>query len=144
VTTTDIPFDISTDPGRLDVDRVHRWLSTDAYWALGRSRDTVERAIAGSVNYGAYAPDGTQVAYARAVTDLATFGWLCDVYVEPASRRRGLATRLVETVRDQLVGLGVRRLLLATADAHGLYARLGFTPLADPGRWMELRPQAGE
>jgi predicted GNAT family acetyltransferase len=143
VTTTDA-FDISTDPARLDLDRVHRWLSTDAYWALGRSRETVERAVAGSVNCGAYAPDGTQVAYARAVTDRATFGWLCDVYVDPAWRRRGLAIRLVETVRDHLLGLGVRRLLLATADAHGLYARLGFTPLADPGRWMELRPQDSE
>ena len=147
MTTTDgfdVSLDISMDPARLDVDRVHRWLSTDAYWALGRSRETVERAIAGSVNYGAYAPDGTQVAYARAVTDRATFGWLCDVYVDPAWRRRGLGVRLVETVRDHLLGLGVRRLLLATADAHGLYARLGFTPLAEPGRWMELGAQVSE
>jgi GNAT superfamily N-acetyltransferase len=93
--------------------------------------------VAGSLNYGAYAPDGHQVAFTRAVTDRATFAWICDVYVDHAARGRGLATWLVGTACDHLRGLGVRRLLLATADAHGIYARLGFTPLLEPGRWME-------
>ena len=133
-------YELSTDPGRLDLDLVHRWLSTDAYWALGRSRDTVERAVAGSLNFGVFRPhDGRQVAYARVVTDSATFAWLCDVYVDRAERGRGLGTWLVGAVRDKLAASGVRRVLLATQDAHGVYAGLGFTPLAEPDCWMEYR-----
>ncbi|MGR6316739.1 GNAT family N-acetyltransferase [Micromonospora soli] len=131
-------YQISTDPARLDLDRVHHWLSTDAYWALGRGRDTVERAFAGSVGFGVYRPeDGRQVAVARAVTDGATFGWLCDVYVDRAERGRGLGTWLAGAVRDHLAELGVRRIVLATDDAHGVYAKVGFTPVA-ADRWMEL------
>nr|WP_202435736.1 GNAT family N-acetyltransferase [Streptomyces sp. SID7834] len=124
----------------MDVARVHRWLSTDAYWALGRTREHQERMIAGSLNFGAYEVDsGEQAAYARVVTDHASFAWICDVYVDPAARGHGLGTRLVATVRDRLAPLGVRRFLLATKDAHGVYAKLGFTPLPDPGMWMSLR-----
>ncbi|WP_422772851.1 GNAT family N-acetyltransferase [Plantactinospora sp. WMMC1484] len=131
-------YQLSDDPGRLDVDRVHRWLSTDAYWALGRPRELLLRAIDGSTAYGVYAPDGEQVAFARVVTDGATFGWLCDVYVQPAARGRGLARWLVGVVRDRLDRLGVRRILLTTWDAHGVYAEVGFTALTNPGQWMEL------
>jgi GNAT superfamily N-acetyltransferase len=131
-------YEISTDPDRLDLDLVHRWLSTDAYWAIGRPREVVARAAAGSLLFGVYAPAGTQVAIARVVTDSATFAWLCDVYVDRAERGRGLGSWLVYAVRDELQARGVRRILLATADAHGVYARAGFTPLAEPGRWMEL------
>ena len=131
-------YQISTDPDRLDLDRVHRWLSTDAYWALGRDRATVDRAFAGSLGFGVYRPgDGAQAAVARVVTDRATFAWLCDVYVDPAERGRGLGTWLAGAVRDHLAELGVRRILLATADAHGVYAKVGFGPV-DPDRWMEL------
>jgi len=132
-------YEISADPARLDVPRIHRWLSTDAYWALGRPLDRQEAAIAGSLNFGAYDPaTGEQHAYARVVTDLATFAWLCDVYVDPAARGKGLGTALVAAVRDHLAPHGLRRVLLATADAHGVYAKLGFTPLADPSKWMTL------
>jgi len=118
---------------------LHHWLSTDAYWALGRSRDVMVRAVAASINYGLYRPGGGRlVGYTRAVTDQATFAWLCDVYVERGSRGAGLGGWLVSTVRDDLSARGVRRILLATADAHGIYARLGFTALTDPARWMEL------
>ncbi|WP_330176707.1 GNAT family N-acetyltransferase [Streptomyces sp. NBC_01498] len=135
-------YDISTDPARLDAGRIHRWLSTDAYWALGRSRDTQDRAIAGSLNFGAYdSASGEQVAYARVVTDHATFAWLCDVYVDPAARGEGLGTRLVTAVRDHLAPLGLRRLMLATEDAHGVYEKVGFQSLADPARWMSMDPQ---
>lgn len=134
-------YTLTTDPRRLDLDRVHSWLSTDAYWALGRPRDVVERGFAGSLGFGVYRPDGVQVAVARAVTDAATFAWLCDVYVDRAERGRGLGTWMVGAVRDELAARGVRRVLLATADAHGVYAKLGFAPLADADRWMELRPQ---
>ncbi|GIJ47360.1 N-acetyltransferase [Virgisporangium aliadipatigenens] len=132
-------YTLDTDPGRLDLDRIHHWLSTDAYWALGRSRDTVERAIAGSLNFGLYDPAGTQVGYARAVTDSATFAWLCDVYVERGSRGTGLGTWFVGAACAHLRDLGPRRILLATKDAHGVYAKHGFTPLVDPGMWMEYR-----
>lgn len=129
---------LSTDPDRLDLDLVHRWLSTDAYWAIGRARETVDRAFAGSIGFGVYRPgDGRQVAVARVVTDRATFAWLCDVYVDPAERGRGLGTWLAGAVRDHLAELGVRRILLATADAHGVYAKVGFAPVV-ADRWMEL------
>lgn len=128
---------LCTDPARLDLDLVHRWLSTDAYWALGRDRETVARAFANSLPFGVYRPeDGGQVAVARVVTDGATFAWLCDVYVDPAQRGRGLGTWLAVTVRDHLTTLGVRRIMLATEDAHGVYAKAGFAPLADAQRWM--------
>ena len=126
----------STDPHLLDVDSIHRWLSTDAYWALGRRRDVVARAIEHSLNVGAYAEDGSMVGYARVVTDRATFAWLCDVYVDPAGRGAGIGTALVEAVIAELDALGVRRSLLATKDAHGLYARFGYTR-PDPELYLE-------
>ena len=127
--------EVSTDVDRLDPGLVHRWLSEDAYWALGRPRDVMDRAIAGSLNFGAYA-DGRQVGYARVVTDGALFAWLCDVYVDPAARGRGVGTALVAAVDATLTDLGVRRALLATEDAHSLYAPFGFEPLPDQHRWL--------
>jgi GNAT superfamily N-acetyltransferase len=126
---------VSTDDTLLDVDTLHRWLSTDAYWAIGRAREVVERAVAGSLNFGAY-DDGRMVGYARVVTDRATFAWLCDVYVDPSARGLGVGVALVEAVDATLTQLQVRRALLATADAHGLYARFGFEPMSEPERWM--------
>lgn len=132
-------YEISADQARLDVPRIHRWLSTDAYWALGRPLSKQEAAIAGSLNFGAYHREtGEQHAYARVVTDRATFAWLCDVYVDPAARGQGLGTALVAAARDHLAPYGLRRIMLATADAHGVYAKLGFEPLADPDKWMAL------
>lgn len=133
-------YEISPDPSRLDAARIHHWLSTDAYWALGRTRGQQDRAIAGSLNFGAYdRASGTQAGYARVVTDHASFAWVCDVYVDPEARGHGLGTRLVTAVRDHLAPLGVRRFLLATKDAHGVYAKLGFEPLAEPDMWMALQ-----
>jgi len=132
-------YEISTDAARLDRERVHRWLSTDAYWALGRPREKQEAAIDGSLNFGVYdTASGEQTAYARVVTDRATFAWLCDVYVDPSVRGKGIGTALVGTVREHLRPYGVRRILLATHDAHGVYAKLGFAPLETPGHWMAL------
>jgi GNAT superfamily N-acetyltransferase len=127
---------VSTDPGLLDVARIHRWLSEDAYWSLGRTRDVVERSIEHSLNFGAYADSGEQVGYARVVTDHATFAWLCDVYVDPSARGTGVGTALLDAVTAQLSPLGLSRTLLATADAHSLYERYGFKPLAHPARFM--------
>lgn len=134
------PYEISTDPARLDRALVHRWLATDAYWALGRSREQQDTAIDNSLNFGVYAPDpgGRQVAYARVVTDRATFAWLCDVYVARGARGAGVGSGLVAAVRDHLAPYGLRRILLATGDAHGVYAKFGFAPLADPSQWMAL------
>ncbi|MEW1614702.1 MULTISPECIES: GNAT family N-acetyltransferase [unclassified Streptomyces] len=134
-------YEIDTDPGRLDVGLVHHWLSTDAFWALGRTRDTVERSILGSLNFGVYGPDGAQVAYARVVTDRATFAWLCDVYVAPAHRGRSLGIRLATAVRDHLAPYGLKRTMLATVDAHELYAKIGFVPVPDPELLMMLSPE---
>ncbi|MGW7279567.1 GNAT family N-acetyltransferase [Streptomyces sp. NPDC054844] len=132
-------YEISTDPDRIDAGRVHHWLSTDAYWALGRSREKQDRAIEGSLNFGVYdAVSGEQVAYARVVTDRATFAWLCDVYVDPSVRAKGLGTALVAAVRERLLPDGMRRILLATHDAHGVYEKLGFTALDRPDQWMAL------
>ena len=132
-------YEISDDPDRVDVGRVHHWRSTDAYWALGRPREKQEGAIRGSLNFGVYEEgSGEQVAYARVVTDRATFAWLCDVYVDPSARGKGLGTALVAAVREHLRPYGLRRILLATHDAHGVYAKLGFEPLAKPDQWMAL------
>ncbi|HEY8984180.1 MAG TPA: GNAT family N-acetyltransferase [Streptomyces sp.] len=133
-------YEISHDTDRVDAERVHRWLSTDAYWALGRAREKQDAAIAGSLNFGVYEEgSGEQVAYARVVTDRATFAWLCDVYVDPGVRGKGIGTSLVAAVRAHLEPLGVRRIMLATHDAHGVYAKLGFAPLEKPDLWMLLQ-----
>lgn len=130
-------YEFSSDPARLDAALVHHWLSTDTYWAAGRSRDKQDRAIAGSLNFGAYdTRSGAQVAYARVVTDRVTFAWLCDVYVARVARGKGIGTALVAAVRDQLAPYDVRRILLATADAHEVYGKAGFRPLTEPAKWM--------
>jgi GNAT superfamily N-acetyltransferase len=132
-------YEISTEADRLDVDRIHRWLSTDAYWAMGRPREKQERAIAASLNFGVYdGASGEQVAYARVVTDGATFAWLCDVYVDRSVRGKNIGTAMVGAVRDHLEPYGLRRVLLATHDAHGVYEKLGFRELARPDHWMAL------
>ncbi|MET9802134.1 GNAT family N-acetyltransferase [Streptomyces sp. NPDC006368] len=132
-------YELSTDPARLDRARIHHWLSTDAYWAIGRSRDKQDRAIDGSLNFGAYeTATGELVAYARVVTDHATFAWLCDVYVDRSARGQGLGTALVEAVRDHFAPLGIKRIVLATEDAHGVYEKIGFQALAAPEHWMAL------
>ena len=138
-------YEISFDRDRLDVDAIHRWLTEESYWAFGRSREVTDRSIAGSVCAGAYADDGSQTGFARVVTDAATFAWLCDVFVFEDHRGNGLARRMVQAVMDLPELSTVRLWLLATADAHGVYAPLGFAPI-DPERWMTRRnpvPEAG-
>ena len=131
-------YEISTDTDRLDIGRVHHWLSTDAFWALGRSRETVERSVAASINFGVYDTVGRQVAFARVVSDLATFAWLCDVYVDQAHRGLGIGTWLTATVRDHLAPYRLQRVLLSTKDAHEVYARAGFVTFPEPERLMYM------
>lgn len=130
-------FTISTDKARLDVDLIHAFLSERAYWALGRSRARVEASIANSLCFGVYTA-AQQVGFARVVTDGATFAWVCDVFILEAQRGHGLGKWLVETIIAHPDLQGLRRMLLATRDAHELYRRFGgFTPLRTPERWME-------
>jgi GNAT superfamily N-acetyltransferase len=128
---------ISTDRQRLDVEFIHNFLSTNAYWALGRSKDTVTRSIENSLNFGLFKSD-KQIGFARVVTDYATFAWLADVFVTPEHRGAGLGKWLIETITSVKELQGLRRWILATRDAHDLYRQFGFTSLSKPGRWMEL------
>jgi GNAT superfamily N-acetyltransferase len=132
---------VSTDPARLDRRAIHEFLRT-SYWSPGVPFEVVDRAIDGSLPFGLYEPGGGQAGFARVVSDGATFGWLADVFVLEAHRGRGLGKWLVETVLEHPALTGARRLTLATADAHSLYARYGFRG-ADSSRLMELlRPPA--
>lgn len=134
-------IELDDNPARLDVGRVHGWL-TGSYWSPGISRELVERAIAGSHCLGAYR-DGEQVGFARAITDRATFAWLADVWVDDAVRGEGLGKRIVEWFVTHPTYADIRRFGLVTADAHGVYAKYGFTPLHRPDRYMErLAPDA--
>jgi GNAT superfamily N-acetyltransferase len=133
-------YEISTDPSRVDVREVHRFLSTGSYWAQGRPFEVQRRAIGHShLVVGAYAPDGAQVGFARMVTDLATWAWLCDVYVRPEHRAGGLGSEMVRTIVEHPDVVSINWQFLATRDAHGLYAKFGFTALDDPARWMQRR-----
>jgi GNAT superfamily N-acetyltransferase len=113
-------FTSSTDPARLDITAIHRFLSEDSYWARHIPRATVERSIANSLCFGIYDAAGQQAAFARVVTDRATFAWLCDVFVLPAYRGQGLSKWLVQNMLAHPDLQGLRRHLLATLDAHGL------------------------
>ena len=132
-------FRISTDPAQLDVAAIHHYLSEESYWAKGIPLATVQRAIANSLNFGLYSPNGELAGFARVVTDEATFAWLCDVFVLPAHRGQGLSKWLMEVVWAHPDLQGLRRQLLATLDAHGLYQQFGFKPLAAPERYLEVR-----
>jgi GNAT superfamily N-acetyltransferase len=131
-----VAYEISTDPSRLDIPRVHRFLSTEAYWSPGVAYETVERSISGSMPFGVYADDGSQVGFARVVTDRATFAWIADVYIEAEHRGHGLGKRLVSEILSHPELQGLRRWLLATADAHELYRRFGFDGVVRPERFM--------
>ena len=128
-------FVISTDPARLDLDVIHRFL-TNSYWANGIPREVVDRSIQNSLVFGLF--DGnTQIGFARVITDLATFAYIGDVFVLDAYRGRGLGKWMMECIEQHPALQGLRRWSLVTRDAHGLYARCGFTPLKKPENWME-------
>ncbi|KQN28741.1 GNAT family N-acetyltransferase [Sphingomonas sp. Leaf38] len=126
---------LSDDVSRLQIDRIHGWLAS-SYWSPGIERALVERAITGSHCLGAYRNDA-QVGFARMITDHATFAWLADVWVEESVRGQGLGRRMVGWFLDHPLFAGLRRIGLVTADAHGVYAGLGFHPLVRADRYME-------
>lgn len=132
-------FTLSDDPARFDLLRAHGWIGGQSYWAAGIPLETFRRACANSLVVGAYAGSGEMAAMARVVTDRATFGWVCDVFVDETWRGRGLGKRLMGYLKAHPDLQGFRRLHLATADAHGLYRQFGFTELTGVDRWMEIR-----
>lgn len=129
-------YHISTDPAHLDVAAIHAYL-TRSYWAAGIPEDTVARSLRASLNFGLYDGD-RQAGLARVVTDHATFAYLCDVYVLEEHRGQGLSKWLMEIVVAHPALTGARRVMLATRDAHSLYARFGFTAIAEPELLMQI------
>ena len=132
---------ITDDRAKLDAVTIHRYLSEESYWAKGITLETVQRSLDHSLCIGVYVSAGNQVGLARVVTDYATFGWLCDVFVLSAHRGSGLGKALVTAVITHPGLQTLRRIALGTLDAHALYAQFGFTPLAEPQRHMERRRQ---
>lgn len=130
-------YTISTDLSKIPCDTVQQFLNQYSYWAQKRPLETIQRAMANSLNFGIFFQDRL-VGFARVVTDYATFGWLCDVIIHPDYRGAGLGIWVVESVTNHPDLVGIKRLILATSDAHGLYERHGgFKGLPNPERWME-------
>lgn len=137
-------FVISSDPTRLDLDVIHGFLA-NCYWAKGIPRDTVARSIEHSLCFGVYDSTGQQVGFARVVSDFATVAYLGDVFILESHRGRGLSKWMMECITAHPSLQGLRRWILLTRDAHALYAKFGFTPVAKPDRYMELhRPDVYE
>ncbi len=137
-------FLVSTDPQLLDLDVIHGFL-TNCYWAKGIPREVVTRSIEHSLCFGIYDGSGSQVGFARVVSDCATVAYLGDVFVLESHRGRGLSKWMMECITQHPAFQGLRRWILLTRDAHGLYKQFGFTPLQSPDRYMELhRPDVYE
>ena len=130
------PYEITCDTSRFDIVAIHRFL-THSYWSPGVPLPVVERAIANSLCFGLLL-EGQQVGFARVITDRATFAYLADVYVLPEHQGQGLSLRLMEQIIRHPDLQGLRRMMLATRDAHSLYEKFGFKPLGAPERVMEV------
>lgn len=130
-------FLLSTDPAKIDLPTVHRYLSESSYWAKNIPFDVFRTSVQNALCFGIY-ENGRQAGFARVITDKATFGYIGDVFILDAYRGRGLSKWLMQCILEHPELQGFRRWLLATADAHGLYAQSGFHSLAKPDRWMEL------
>lgn len=130
-------FTISTDKSRLQIDLIQKFLTDDSYWAKNRTLEQTQTAIENSLCFGLYF-DEKQIGFARVVSDFATFAYVGDVFVLEEFRGRGLSKWLMEVMINHPRLQGLRRWILATKDAHGLYAQFGFHGLKFPERWMEL------
>ncbi|MBK8241965.1 MAG: GNAT family N-acetyltransferase [Saprospiraceae bacterium] len=130
-------FSISTDKTKLDLDAIHEFLSTKAYWCKNIPKEKVQTSIENSLCFGVY-DDNRQIGFARIITDYATVAYLGDVYILEVYRSQGLSKWLIETVMNYPQLQGLRRWILLTGDAHGLYHQFGWTDIADPSKWMEL------
>ncbi|HZT44296.1 MAG TPA: GNAT family N-acetyltransferase [Chthonomonadaceae bacterium] len=134
-------YEIDDTRERIDFVRVHAWLTT-AYWSEGVSRERVEKAARGSsLLVGVYDEEGDQVGYLRVVSDQTTFAWVCDVFVDEQHRGWGIARAMVRFALEHPDYQGLRRWILATRDAHPIYASCGFAPLPNPDKWMILQPR---
>ena len=137
-------FSISTDRARLDLDVIHGFL-TNCYWAKGIPRDVVARSNEHSLCFGIYDGSGAQVGFARVISDFATIAYIGDVFVLDTHRGRGLGKWLMQCITQHPALQNLRRWILTTRDAHGLYSQVGFTPVKSPERYMELhRPDIYE
>ncbi|HEX3165044.1 MAG TPA: GNAT family N-acetyltransferase [Chitinophagaceae bacterium] len=136
-------FTISTEKEKLDIDLIHSFLNR-TYWAEGILKEIIRRSIEGSLCFGVYENDKQampacrQVGFARMITDKATFAYLADVFIIEEYRGRGLSKWLMEVIMSHPDLQGLRRMILATKDAHGLYKQFGFTPLINVDRWMHI------
>lgn len=137
-TVTENNFSISTDKSKIDIDYIHGFLS-NSYWSPGVPRETVRKAMHGSLCFGVYENE-KQIGYARMVTDAATFAYLADVFIDENFRGKGLGKWLVKIILAHPDLQGLRRIILATKDAHSLYAQFGFVSFATPERWMAYAP----
>jgi GNAT superfamily N-acetyltransferase len=131
-------YRVSSDVAEMDVAMIHHYLSAESYWASGVDRATVGRSIANSLPFGVFDGD-QQIAFARVITDRATFAYLADVFVLSEYRKQGVSRLLMDSIVAHPELQGLRRWLLVTRDAHGLYEKYGFTPLSDPKLLMEKR-----
>jgi N-acetylglutamate synthase-like GNAT family acetyltransferase len=130
-------FLISTDPARLNLDVIHDFLTDKSYWVKGIPREIVARSIKHALCFGIYDGDGAQVGFARVISDFATVAYIGDVFVLDTHRGRGLGKWLMECITQHPALQGLRRWILTTRDAHGLYSQAGFTPVKYPERYME-------
>jgi GNAT superfamily N-acetyltransferase len=130
-------YTISTDPVKIDLAVVHRYLSEESYWAKGIPLETVARTVQGSLCFTVLHGE-SQVGFARVISDHAVFAFLADVFILDPHRGNGLSKWLIECIKSHPDLQGLRRWLLVTADAHQLYGKYGFVPLSAPERWMEI------
>ncbi len=128
---------VSTEKQLLDIDMIHNFLSTKAYWSLKIPKETVIKSIEYSLCFGVY-KDQEQVGFARVISDYATIAYLGDVFILEPYRGKGLSTLLMNSIMDHKELQGLRRWILLTGDAHGLYKKYGWKELADPSLWLEL------
>ncbi|GAB4009458.1 GNAT family N-acetyltransferase [Spirosoma migulaei] len=134
----DQKYTISTDKTKLNLEVIHRYLSQEAYWCLNIPLEIVQQSIENSLCFGVYQGE-SQVGFARVVTDQATFGYLADVFVLPEHRGRGLSKQLIAFIMAYPQLQGLRRIMLVTRDAHGLYTQFGFTPIDSPENTMAIK-----
>lgn len=130
-------FCISTDKTKLDIDSIHQFLSTKAYWCLNIPKEKVHTSIQNSLCFGVYHHE-KQIGFAKVITDFSTIAYLGDVYILEEYRGNGLSKWLIETIMSYPDLQGLRRWILLTSDAHGLYRQFGWTDIADPSKWMEV------
>lgn len=136
MTITKAEYSITTDKTKMDLHVIHSFL-THSYWAEGISTSTVQRSIDGSLCFGVFV-NNKQIGFARMITDEATFAYLADVFILEEYRGRGLSKWLMEVIMSYPALQGLRRMMLATRDAHGLYKQFGFVPITNADRWMQI------